>query len=146
MKEIIGDLWYFHDKGYNIAITTNGTIRGDGKNVMGKGCAKEAQDRYAWLPELVGGWIKVGGNVPLYCGERIFTFPTKYHWSGSASPDLIMASALEIKAMTEGSKCQIIIPRPGCGLGGLKWEEIGKLLAPVFDGDRFLIISRLEDE
>jgi len=35
---------------------------------------------------------------------------------------------------------QVILPQPGCGLGGLEWVEVEEVLRPVFD-DRFLILT-----
>ena len=39
MKEITGDLWdYYRRPMHTICITTNGTIKKNGKAVMGRGC------------------------------------------------------------------------------------------------------------
>lgn len=34
----------------------------------------------------------------------------------------------------------ILIPKPGCGNGGLKWEDVKKQIEPLLD-DRFIIID-----
>ena len=34
---------------------------------------------------------------------------------------------------------EVVLPRPGCGFGGLGWDEVGPLLVPRLD-DRFLVV------
>jgi hypothetical protein len=37
MKEVIGNLWFYYDKGATAVITTNGYVKRDGRCVMGRG-------------------------------------------------------------------------------------------------------------
>ncbi len=39
MREIVGDLWVYHDRGAIVAVPTNGATNRAGWAVMGAGCA-----------------------------------------------------------------------------------------------------------
>lgn len=34
---------------------------------------------------------------------------------------------------------KVALPRVGCGLGGLKWDEVKQALAPILDSDDFIV-------
>jgi len=143
MLEIYGNLWEYHNNARWIAITTNGQYTKYGRAIMGAGCAKEAADRHKEIPGIVGAHVKSHGNVPLLmAGYRIITFPTKNNWKDKANLALIEKSARLIKAKIE--ECNIddlVIPRPGCGCGGLDWErDVKPVLATIFDTGRYSII------
>jgi hypothetical protein len=146
VKEIRGSLWSHHNqKGYLILITTNGTIRKDGCGVMGRGCALEGAQRYSDLPKLLGESLKNSGNViqllfPEGSKNPILTFPVKHQWFEDADPELIHQSALELKKIAEKvTHIKFILPRPGCGNGRLKWQDVKPLLEDL--PDNVLVIS-----
>ena len=145
--EASGDLWELHDKGYWIAITTNGMTKSNGEAVMGKGIAKEAADRFPSLPAELGEQLRQGTNEP--CGfheYRIITFPTKHDWRKKSIPSLIVDSYKEIvhrrnhrhwgKLSRGGILC---IPQPGCGNGGLQWDDVRTELLPFWNTNTVVI-------
>ena len=85
MKEVIGDIWDYHDQGHWIVITTNGIVKSNGEAVMGKGIALQAKQRYPDLPKELGQSITFCGNTvrvlgrPPFSGYRLVSFPTKHH-------------------------------------------------------------------
>lgn len=121
-------------------ITTNGTVNG-GRNVMGGGCAREAADRDATLPERYGRLIELHGNHVFLIGELVM-FPVKHEISDSASVTLIERSAYELLDLAGIYGWErIAVPRPGCGLGGLSWEtDVQSVLEDIFD-DRIVIVD-----
>ncbi|MGE3341563.1 MAG: ADP-ribose-binding protein [Candidatus Altimarinota bacterium] len=141
MIEVFGDLWTYPADVR--VITTNGTVKKDGSCVMGRGCAFEAKQRHQNLDKILGSLIKNHGNHVhiLFMGNALvmdpalLSFPVKHNWYEKADADLIRRSAEELTLMVDdqhrywrGSK--VALPRPGCGNGHLKWEDVRPILAP----------------
>ena len=69
--------------------------------------------------------------------------PVKYKVEQNADTGLIVKSCQELNKIAFEEKWnKIIIPRPGCGLGGLNWEDVKRVIEPILD-DRFFIISNI---
>ncbi len=78
-------------------------------------------------------------------GSVLWSFPVKHHWRARADLDLICDSARRLRAVIdlyEPDAKQVVIPRPGCGNGGLDWMEVAPALAGILDDDRFVIVSK----
>jgi hypothetical protein len=79
-------------------------------------------------------------------------FPTKGKWKENSILWLIEESARELKAQflrAASHYCSqgmnpplVVVPRPGCNNGKLDWSDVKSVLAPIFDADEFLIISK----
>lgn len=133
MLEAHGNLWTF-PANYR-CITTNGTIKQNGACVMGRGCAREARDKYPGLDRELGAKILERGNrlhlFPAYC---LITFPVKHHWQEKADLDLIQASGYALRELAETLPGKtFVLPRPGCGNGGRTWEEVRLFLLMLPD-------------
>lgn len=149
MIEIKGNIWDYHKQlGYAIAITTNGTIKKDGTAVMGAGVAKQAVEVVSDLPLILGTALKIGGNNLRYLTDDILSFPVKHNWWEKADIVLIERSAKQL--MDFLNNCykevefthikKVVLVRPGCGNGKLKWEDVKLIIEPILD-DRVLIID-----
>ena len=148
MKEVKGNIW----AGKNVSarvITTNGSITKDFKAVMGRGIAKEASLAYPDFKEQLGKRLFEKGNrvYPfVFNKDLIFTFPVKHRWFEKADISLIANSCLQLLWEVDhgiyqiSNEGKILIPRPGCGNGGLEWDEVKPVLEEVLD-DRFHVIS-----
>ena len=146
MIEVVGNLWTYPADVR--VITTNGTVKRNGECVMGRGCALEAKQHCSsWnLPKHLGDLITTKGNHVhfLYSeGQQdmidVYSFPVKYEWMQRADPKLIERSARELVRVNDTSSV-IVLPRPGCGNGGLRWEDVKLILEPILD-DRFHAIT-----
>ncbi len=140
MVEICGDIWdYAHHA--VIAITTNGLVTKGGSAVLGRGCASQAGKRFPGLAKRLGNRLSDEGNHVLYLGDGLVTFPVEDSpWS---APDLrlISRSARELREMADREGwTMVVVPRPGCGGGGLDWREVRPVVASHFD-DRFYLIT-----
>jgi len=142
MKEIKGNIWDFYKKGYFIVIPTNGTVKSNGKAVMGKGLALEANQRFYGVDKELGKHISISGNVPLFLFNlRLITFPVKHNWWEKADIKLIEESA---KLIAEQSKKfipdeNIYIPCVGCGNGRLDWKNVKPILEKYLN-EKFIVI------
>ncbi len=141
MLETIGDIWEYRAGGI-IVITTNGSLTRDGRAIFGRGVARQAAQRYPGLAEIVGRLLADGGNGVYCLGNGIATFPVEETPWSLPDPDIIARSARELRLLADRSGwMQIVVPRPGCGGGGLAWRDVRPLLAPWFD-ERFIVISQ----
>jgi len=153
MIEITGNI--FDQDCDAICITTNGMCKLDSQEnlvaVMGAGLAKHAQTRYPKLPLMLAGHLMESGNhvgliyhsaiqVPPVSPYDIVAFPTKHHWKHDSHITLVLRSLAELNRLTDtyGWK-KVILPRVGCGLGGLNWDNV----KPYLEGldDRFFVIT-----
>jgi hypothetical protein len=139
MKEATGNLWdYPADLR---VITTNGTVRKDGACVMGRGCAYEATQKfppnpgYPGIAWKLGNAIRAEGNIPfVFLSEGLITFPVKHSWFEPADPTLIAHSVEWLKEwLAHQPNVSVVMPRPGCGNGQLKWEDVKPLLESLPD-------------
>lgn len=142
MREISGDLWEFHRQGHWIAIPTNGVVRQDGANIMGKGIALAAKRLFVSLPYQIGTTIQLYGNhVHEFPEFRVFSFPTKHHWRLTANLELIEQSATELRTLVDASsdEREVFLPLVGCGNGRLQWSDVRPILVFCLD-DRFTVV------
>jgi len=147
MKEVIGNLWDFYDKdNFTVCITTNGFVKKNHESVMGRGCAKEAKERFPLLPLALGRSIEEYGNIFTVIHDelhhiKVGIFPVKTHWMLNADLELIRESAKQLKSLALfRSNETFILPRPGCGNGFLQWEDVKPVIE--FLPDNVWVISK----
>lgn len=147
MKEIFGQaMGYYKRRGFILCVTTNGFLKKDGTGVMGRGIALQVTEEDSTLPALLGKSLQCRGNVVSRLTPEILTFPTKHVWMQDADPKLIVQSAIALKEIAEKlSQMTFILPRPGCGNGGLKWENVKPLLEAVNLPENVWIIGKWEE-
>ncbi|CAA9352962.1 MAG: hypothetical protein AVDCRST_MAG93-7205 [uncultured Chloroflexia bacterium] len=144
MKEQRKDLWSIEAD--LRLITTNGHVTKAGKCVMGRGCAKEARDSIPGIDQKLGNLLGEHGNRVMRLtrinGADLASFPVKHHWKEEADPELIERSAKQLVALADKfGYTGVVLPRPGCGNGRLKWADVRGILAQILD-DRFTVVSK----
>lgn len=142
MLEKIGNLFAEARQSDWICITTDSSIRQDGHAVMGRGIALEAKIKFPQLPIELGKLIKREGNqVYLFPSMGIITFPTKEDFYMKSSINLIENSCKALVNLVEGFPLRgnILIPRPGCGYGKLKWQQVRPILEKHLKTDQYVI-------
>lgn len=142
MREISGDIWDFVGRA-TICVTTNGSLTKDGRAVLGRGCARQAGEHFPDLATRLGCLLQQHGNHVHLLGNGLVSFPVEETaWS---LPDLriIQRSACELRELAESEQwSRVVVPRPGCGFGGLDWSTVRPQLEPFFD-ERFTLIQAL---
>lgn len=158
MLETFGNIWNYLDEYDAVVVTTNGFVKKNGEAVMGRGIALEAKQRYPWLPKRLGELLTKGANVPYAfeqgsCCRLILTMPVKPRfgptgqpgWAVKADIGIIKNSALELSRIADELELTtIIMPRPGCGNGGLSWNIVRPVIEPILD-NRFTVITFYPD-
>lgn len=144
MKEATGNIWD-HFGAAIIAITTNGDVRSDGAAVMGAGFALEAKRHFPGLALKLGRLIREHGNNVYDLDHGLVSFPTKRHWWEKSDLSLIRRSCYQLVELADRHGwTAIVLPRPGCGRGGLLWEEVFPAIPGILD-DRFTLMKKGAD-
>ena len=141
MNETRGNAWDLLVDFDLLFITTNGFIKNNGDAVMGRGIALEAKKRYPNIARLLGKQISQEGNHVHLLSSKLASFPVKHDWREKADIKLIERSARQaIQLANEHGLERILLPRPGCGNGGLNWRDVKLSLINILD-ERFYIVS-----
>ena len=143
MKEIKGNIWDYHKKGFWIIVPTNGVVKTNGEAVMGRGLALQAKQRFPDLPTELGERIKEYGNVVFtFYNYHVITFPVKQGWWTRASIGLIEKSCSSLKKIFKynltGIPTPVYLPKVGCGNGKLDWKDAKPILEKYLDS-RFIV-------
>ena len=146
MKNFKGNIFDYIQRVDAICVTTNGVVKANGHNVMGAGLAKQFANRYPSLPSLVGAHIKYHNNttntftIPQQ-KAKVISLPTKNNWKDKSDISLIEQSLTKLVQIADDEDYKfVILTKPGCGLGGLKWVDVKPICEKLLD-DRFWIIN-----
>lgn len=106
---------------------------------MGKGLALQFAHRY---PDMLqsyklaaqGGEVRIGEmwiwNEPEI---TIINFPTKIHWRDPSKLEWISAGLDDLRKYVILNKHSVCLPALGCGLGGLDFHDVRKLVIEKLD-------------
>jgi hypothetical protein len=96
---------------------------------------------------MLGASIKKHGNVFAALTPRadetgtLFAFPVKHNWWEQANLDLIYDSAAALEKLAKSMpEATFVLPRPGCGMGHLEWEDVKDIIS--FLPDNVKVISK----
>jgi len=166
MKERKTDLFetIYEDDVDAICITTNGQYTIHGIAAMGGGCAGICARRWPETAQRLGRMLKTfGTNIPFVIGALdedgnhieptrdgiknkqfkclIFSFPTINNLMNGSNIQLIKQSAtLLVDYVDQFGLKNIMVPRMGVGIGGLRWADVKPEVENILD-DRFTVVS-----
>jgi hypothetical protein len=147
MREIVGDLWdHYREANSYILIPVNMDRKRNGRAVMGRGVAAQAKHRIPGIDSELGRFLGLLingsplGTVQIAPG--VATFVTKRHWYEKSTLILIETSARRLATTARFNLFRTFyLPRPGCGNGGLRWEDVRAVIAPILP-DNVVIVSK----
>ncbi len=140
MREMQIDIWSYQGKAV-IAITTNGSLTRDGRAIIGRGVARQAAVKFLDLPYRLGKLLKAGGNHVYEIMPGLVSFPVEDTPFSQPDIRLIRRSAEELRQLADQSDwTEVAVPRPGCGGGGMRWNEVKPVLENFFD-ERFIVVT-----
>lgn len=148
MREQVIDLWQLHEQKKYVCITVNRFVKRDGNLVMGRGCAKEAKDRYPDISKRLGTIYYQNikekyAPVIVLPDLRLIAFPVKDHFMNPAKLEIIENSCKELMNVIEIRKIkEVYLPRPGCGVGRLDWGRVVKPVISQLLDDRVVVITK----
>lgn len=95
------------------------------------------------------GWL-VPGRVLTFKqadGSYIINFPTKNHWKSPSKMEWILSGMDALLVDIHKFKIKsVAIPAIGCGLGGLKWEDVKKVIVHYLENSSVINLWDLEVE
>lgn len=112
--------------------------------VMGKGIALQFKQAYpgnfrAYAEACRRGQVIPGHMFVWHTGQMgsprfIVNFPTKRHWRDGSRIEDIRDGLLDLaKFIGDHGVTSIAIPPLGCGLGGLRWEDVRPLIVAALE-------------
>lgn len=105
--------------------------------IMGKGLALEFKRRYpnnfASYQRACAVGLEIGNlHTCEEDGKLIINFPTKKHWKAPSKYEYILEGLLTLAELIKQKQIKsIAIPRLGCGLGGLDWNIVRKMIIAI---------------
>lgn len=111
--------------------------------VMGAGIARQFKEQFPDMfieyerackaNEVTLGKMHVVQVVANDAEKYVINFPTLEHWSDSSTLADIEAGLADLVRVVEELEIEsIAIPPLGCGLGGLKWNDVRQLIEDAF--------------
>lgn len=78
---------------------------------------------------------------------HVVSFPTKHSWQRPSTQVLIRRSAVELRHLYPpdehpSSYRPVVLPRVGCGRGGLSWDLVRPILQEVLPEDRYMVLHK----
>ena len=149
MREHYGDIWEWAEKeSAEVVIPTNIGWRANGSNVMGRGVALQAAQRYPGVSAWYGAICQACGPftpVVIHPEHPLIFFPVKpldyddpnLSWRKKASIQLIQKSAIQLSKLRLG---KVGVPMVGCGNGGLTEMSVFPALYTILSEDHFTLV------
>ncbi len=156
MREAFGNVWDM--EGDALCITTNleyRNVKGVKRAIMGGGVAGEARRRVKDIDRLYAQKLADGDTGVTFLGSDktpsgadrlLIAFPTKTLVSNPSTLEQVALSALQLQRIIMLHNLEnVLLPRPGCGLGGLDWKEVKHLLDAILT-DRIIAVGYKDEE
>lgn len=136
LREIKGNIWDYANNNSVVCILVNGSIFNH-RNPMGGGIARECLDRNPDIDISVARCLKndlaFTADLDSKSKAYMYIFKTKETIYTLSTLDIIEESLKKLVSYMEMYKhLTFLLPRPGCGFGGLDWETEVKPLCEKY--------------
>lgn len=148
IESIKCDIWRFYGHA-RVVIPTNIGWTHAGLNVMGRGLARQAVDRFPEIAREYGEHCQImKENTGIWlCNGGLVLFPVKpldkarpnMSWKQDASLELIERSTKQLASLSSNGAWLTAVPLVGCGNGRLKEEDVLPILRRHLD-DSFILV------
>lgn len=124
------------------------------KGVMGSGLAKEVKRLFpnvfkVYREKCLANEFNIGTIQFVLTGQvlvkYIINFPTKYNWNQPSKLEYIETGLINLQKELQNYNDinNILIPKLGCGLGGLNWADVDLLFKKhLTNSTKYFIISQ----
>lgn len=145
--ETYGNIFDSIKDGYIPAIPVNAV------GVMGAGLAKQFAKTFPQFFPMYRDAIKnrwLTADTPCMLSDNaenlsFIMFPTKYHWKNKSHIETINTALDRMKGIFQnynnGYPVKVSLPPLGCGLGGLAYKDVRKLIIDKYALDRNFLIK-----
>jgi hypothetical protein len=146
MKWTKGDIWIYHKLGKTIVIPTNAGWKSDGSNVMGRGLAKQASEKFNWLSQDYGQYCKNENPYCYYSNVNLILVPSKalnkekpfLSWQHEADKDTITSSLNWLQDNSISFPDKIYVPILGSGNGKMQKGLVKELMDRILISGKFI--------
>lgn len=152
MKTVQGNIWDFHNQGLPICITTNVGWKNNGENVMGRGVAQQAKEKFPGLTKWYGEkcrdlFLLNGTELGVVYNKEynLICFPTKplnskqpwLSWQKNSTLGRIETSCKQLLKLQLN---KVYLPVPGCGNGKLDFKDVAPILDKYLNTDNYNLV------
>lgn len=118
-------MWERYEAGAWLVVPTNTNLNSSGEAVMGAGVAGAVAKRFPGLPARYGEVLASGRERMVDSEHRLLLAPTKRDWKAPSVPEMVdeLLEAVAVWARKHPGE-SVVLPAPGCGLGGLDFAEV----------------------
>jgi hypothetical protein len=147
MKWTKGDIWIYHKLGSIIVIPTNAGWKSDGSNVMGRGLAKQASEKFLWIPQDYGTYCRHKYPYCYYPEIKLILVPSKrlnekqpyLSWQHESDKDTVTSSLEWLQTNVEAfNSDKVYVPILGSGNGGMQKGLVEELMDKILIHPKFI--------
>jgi len=147
MKWTKGDIWIYHKLGKIIVIPTNGGWKSDMSNVMGRGLAKQASEKFTNLPLRYGKDCVHLQSYQYYKDLRLILVPSKklnekhpyLSWQQESDKDTVTTSLEWLQQNVDSFESdKVYVPILGAGNGKMQKGLVEELMDKILIDPKFI--------